>query len=291
MSPAKLFLLRFLILLVAIALPAGGFVFWAGKPAKFDIPTLEAWAPVKDAGPSARALADGLTRLAGPTRPQLPDWFNAEDQDLLAKGEASWKAGKLQEGLGHLMVLSSRLEDQGKTMADFVPLVAPDIASWLLANYFAPGLLGLLMVILVFVIFLPWLVRRLVDALKLLVGVAIGIAALAVAFSVCLSLSAHHALVFTLVEYSVAVVLITIIGNLWLLFNRNKGPRRVIPAEPVPAAPIRRESRVVQPLVPRHRQGELPPPGLAEPTAAEPVPVPVPAPAPTPVAKEREAAT
>ena len=285
MSPAKLFLLRFLILLVALALPAGGFVFWAGKPAKLDIPTLEAWAPVKDAGPSARALADGLTRLTGPTRPQLPDWFNAEDQDLLAKGEASWKAGKLQEGLGHLMVLSSRLEDQGKTMADFVPLVAPDIATWLVANYFAPVLLGLLLVTLAFVIFLPWLVRRLVDALKLLVGVAVGIAALAVAFSLCLSLSSHHALIFTLVEYSVAVVLLAIVGNLWLLFNRNKTPRRVIPADAGPNAPIRRESRVVQPLVPRHRQGELPPPALAEPTAGETAAAPVPA------AKEREAAT
>ncbi|MEI7609603.1 MAG: hypothetical protein WCJ64_19660 [Rhodospirillaceae bacterium] len=265
MSPAKQFLLRFLILLVAVALPAGGFVFWAGKPAKFDLPTLEAWAPVKEAGPSARALADSLTRLAGPARPPTPEWFNAEDQDLLAKGEAAWKIGKLQEGLGHLMVLSSRLEDQGKTMADFVPLVAPDIASWLLSSYFAPLLLGILLVIFAGVVFLPWLVRRLMDAFKLLIGVAIAAAAVVGAIGLCLSLSSQHALIFTLVEYLVAVVVLTVIGNAWLLFRRGKSPRRVIPAEPaaLPAVP-RRESRVVQPLVPRGRQGELPPPALAE---------------------------
>ena len=270
MSPAKLFLLRFLILLVAIALPAGGFVFWAGKPAKLDLPTLEAWAPVKEAGPSARALADSLTHLAGPARPPTPEWFNAEDQDLLAKGETAWKSGKLKEGLGHLIVLSSRLEDQGKTMADFVPLVAPDIASWLLSSYFAPLLLGILLVIFAGVVFLPWLVRRLMDAFKLLIGVAIAAAAVVGAIGLCLSLSSHHALIFTLVEYLVAVVVLTVIGNAWLLLRRGKGPRRVIPAEPaaLPVVP-RRESRVVQPLVPRGRQGELPPPALAE-ASAEP---------------------
>jgi len=279
MSPAKLFFLRFLILLVAIALPAGGFVFWAGKPAKYDLPTMEAWAPVKEAGPSARALADGLTSLAGPARPQAPDWFNAEDQDLLAKGEAAWKGGKLQEGLGHLMVLSSRLEDQGKTMADFVPLVAPDIASWLLSSYFAPLLLGVLLVFFAFLIFMPWLIRRMIDAVKVLIGIAIGVAAIAGAIGLCLSLSSQHALVFTLIEYFVVVVVLTIIGNLWLLFRRGKGPRRVIPAEPAPL-PVgtgpRRESRVVQPLMPRGRQGELPPPALApEPAAAEPAATPL----------------
>ena len=48
MSPAKLFLMRFLILLLAIILPAGVITFWAGQPAKFDLPTLETWAPVKE---------------------------------------------------------------------------------------------------------------------------------------------------------------------------------------------------------------------------------------------------
>ncbi|MEI6557107.1 MAG: hypothetical protein WCO00_01770 [Rhodospirillaceae bacterium] len=274
MSPAKLFMLRFLILLVAIALPAGGIAFWAGKPAKYDLPTLEAWAPVKEAGPSARALADGLTRVAGPARPQPPEWFNAEDQSLLAKAEAAWRGGKLQEGLGHLMVLSSRLDDQGKTMADFLPLVAPDIASWLLSSYFAPLLLGVLLVFFAFLVFLPWLVRRLIDALKVLIGIAIAVAAIVGAIGLCLSLSSHHALVFTLIEYFVAVVVLTLVGNLWLAFRRGRAPRRVIPAaEPAPAAvPLRRESRVVQPLVPRGRASELPPPALAEPPAPEPLP-------------------
>ena len=270
MSPAKLFLLRFLILLLAIVLPAGVITFWAGQPAKFDLPTLETWAPVKEAGPSARAMADGLTRLAGPARPQLPEWFNAEDQDLLAKTKAGWKAGKLQEGLGHLMVLSSRLEDQGKTMADFVPLVAPDIASWLLSSYFAPLLLGILLVVFTFLIFMPWLIRRLIDALKVLIGVAIGFAVIAGAIVLCLSLSSQHALVFTLIEYSVAVVALLVLGNIWLLFRAGAQPRRVIIAES--ALNSRRETRVVQPLVPRGRQGELPPPGLADSSGADHAP-------------------
>ncbi len=267
MSPAKLFVLRSLILLLAIALPAGGFVFWAGKPAKLDLSSMEAWSPVKSPGPSTRALAEGLTRLAGPAHAQPPEWFNAEDQDLLGKTKAAWERNKLQEGLGHLMVLSSRLEDQGKTMADFMPLVAPDIASWLISSYFAPVLLGLLLVVFAFLVFMPWLVRRLIDALKVLIGIAIAVAAIVGAIALCLSISGQPALVFTLIEYTVTVVVLAVVGNVWLLIRRGRKPRRVIPSQPAPQLPpqVRRESRVVQPLAPRNRQGELPPPALAEP--------------------------
>ena len=147
---------------------------------------------------------------------------------------------------------------------------------WLLSSYFAPLLLGILLVVFAFLILMPWLIRRLIDALKVLIGVAVGVAAVIGAVALCLSLSSQHALVFTLIEYFVAVVVLTVIGNIWLLFRRGKAPpRRVIPAEPASLPPNnpRRESRVVQPLMPRGRQGELPPPALAEP-AAEPAAVP-----------------
>jgi len=237
MNRAKLIFLRVLILLAAVAVPAAGLVFWAGKPATFDVATLDAWAPVKDPGPSTRALAQGVTRLAGPARTAPPDWFTAEDQDLLAKAEADLHADKLQASLGHLMVLSSHLDERGKTLKDFLPLVAPDIASWLVASYFAPLLLGTLLVVFVFLIFLPWLVRRLVDALKVLAGVAIGAGVIAAAVLVSLSIAGQKALVFTAIEYLVAVVVITVLGNVIVLWGAGRKPK----PKPVPGPAYQRE--------------------------------------------------
>jgi hypothetical protein len=233
MIRAKLLLMRFLVLVFAIAAPAGVIVLMVGQPpAAYDLTTLENWAPFKAAGPSSRALADGVTRLAGPKRNAPPDWFNAEDQDLLSKARAAWEANKLQEGLGHLMVLSSRMDDQGKTLKDFLPMVAPDIATWLVSTYFAPALMGTLLVMLASIVFLPWLARRLLDVVKVMIGLGLAIAAAVAAVALCLSLPSQSALVYTLVEYLTAVVILTIIGNTILLFRRWRKP------PPVAVAPV-----------------------------------------------------
>ncbi|MEI8393270.1 MAG: hypothetical protein WCF85_00945 [Rhodospirillaceae bacterium] len=239
MSRFKMIFWRILILLIAVTLPAGGAVMWVGQPAAYDIATLNNWAPIKETGPSARLLAQGVTRLAGPARSNPPDWFGKEDQELLDKGKIALQAGKLQAGLGHLMVLSSHLEERGKTLNDFLPLVAPDIASWLVASYFAPLLLGVLVVTLAVLIFLPWLVRRLIDALKVLVGLILALAAAGLAISVGLSLSGERALVFTLIEYLAAVVMIIILGNM-ILFTRSRRKPKPAPATGLPY-PVRRD--------------------------------------------------
>lgn len=246
MSRAKLIFLRVLILLVALALPAAGLVVWAGKPATFDVAALDAWAPIKDPGPSTRVLAQGVTRLAGPARAQPPDWFTAEDQDLLAKAEAALHADKLQAGLGHLMVLSSHLDERGKTLKDFLPLVAPDIAAWLVATYFAPLLLGTLLVVFAFLIFLPWLVRRLMDALRMLGAVAIGVGVITAAVVISLSITGERALVFTAIEYLMTVVALTLLGNLIVLLGARRKPKpAAVPVPRPPEVPVRRERGTV----------------------------------------------
>ena len=151
---------------------------------------------------------------------------------MLDQAVAALRANHLQEGLGHLMVLSSHLEQRGKTLSDFLPLVAPDLAAWLVAAYFAPLLLGLLLVAVTLLIFAPWLVRRLIDTLRMLVGLAAVVAATSVAISLCVSLAGAPALVFTLIEYLASVVILTTLGNAVLVVRSRK--RRPVAVGPSP---------------------------------------------------------
>ena len=235
MNRIQLILARTAILVLALAIPVGIAVLLVGMPKAFDLPSLNSWAPIKSAGPSTQLLAEGVTRLAGPVRSEFPDWFGADDQTVLAQAETALRANRFQEGLGHLMVLSSHLEQRGKTLGDFLPLVAPDIANWLIATYFAPLLLGTLLAAVALLILAPWLFRRLIDTLKVLAGLAAATAATALTVSLCLTLSGTPAVVFTLIEYLVAVVALTIGGNV-LLFLRNRRNRPKAPALPAPSA-------------------------------------------------------
>jgi hypothetical protein len=229
-------LVQLAILALALAVSAGGVLLLAGKPpGAYDLAALNTWAPVKEAGPSTRLLAEGVTRLAGPNREPSPDWFTAEDRQVLDQAEAALRANHLQEGLGHLMVLSSHLEERGKTLTDFLPLVAPDLAAWLVAAYFAPLLLGLLLVAVALLVFAPWLARRLIDTLKMLAGLALAAVATSLAVSLCVSLAGEPALVFTLIEYLTSVILLTALGNLVLLV-RIRRRRRLAAARAITAA-------------------------------------------------------
>ena len=234
MTRTRLLLAQLAILLLALALATAGTVLLAGRPPPaYDLATLNAWAPVKEAGPSTRLLAEGVTRLAGPDREPAPDWFTVEDRQVLDQAEAALRANHLQEGLGHLMVLSSHLEQRGKTLTDFLPLVAPDLAAWLVAAYFAPVLLGLLLVAVTLLVFAPWLARRLIDTLKMLAGMAVATVATALAVSLCVSLAGQPALVFTLIEYLTLVVSLTGLGNLILLIRTRR--RNLLASRPKPA--------------------------------------------------------
>ena len=229
MSRMRVILSRLMVLVVALAVPAGGLLLWTGqRPAAFDVATLNAWAPIRDAGPSAQGLAALLTRIIGPGHAEPPSWFTIDDQEQLARAEAALRANKLQQGLGHLMVLSGRLEERGKTLADFMPLVAPEIATWLVASYFAPVLLGILLLVFGFLTAAPWLARRLVDALKLLIGLGTGIIAVGLAVGLSFTIAGQRALVFTLIEYLTAVVILAGLGNLLLLLRRHRQAHRAL---------------------------------------------------------------
>ena len=116
---------------------------------------LNAWSPVQRAGPSAYLLARALTAAAGLRSTPPPDWFTAEDRQMLTATEAALAADKLQEAAGHLAILSSRLEERGKKTADVLPIVMPDLATYVVAAYFAPVLLGLLGLVLLLLLLTP----------------------------------------------------------------------------------------------------------------------------------------
>jgi hypothetical protein len=228
MTRARLIAAQLTVLTLALALSAGMLVLWAGKPPDgYTLTALNAWAPVKEAGPSARLLAEGVARLVGPSQQPPPDWFTAEDRAVLDQAEAALRANHLQEGLGHLMVLSGHLEQRGKTLSDFLPLVAPDLAAWLVAAYFAPLLLGMLVVTATLLIFAPWLVRRLIDTLKMLMGLVVAVGSTAVAVSLCVSLADKPALVFTAIEGLTSAVILTLLGNIALAARNRRRRHRL----------------------------------------------------------------
>ncbi|MBI1207905.1 MAG: hypothetical protein GC191_11535 [Azospirillum sp.] len=226
MSRLRLFGLRLIVVLVAAGLPLAGLVaVKGGPPATLDVASLDAWSPLRSAGPSTRLLARGLTNLAGVGADVEPQWFTADDRRFLDDAETAIRNNKLKEALGQLMVLSSRLEDRGKTLDDFLPLVMPDLATWMIANYFAPVLLGSLLVMLALLIFGPWLIRRFYDFLKLLMTLVLGIGAVAVAATLCFALAGQKALVFVLIEYLAAVAVLLTLGNLMLYAAQRRRAR------------------------------------------------------------------
>jgi hypothetical protein len=165
--------LRLTVILVALLLPLAAATIGTGSlPRSLSADDLNAWSPVQRAGPSAYLLARVLTAAAGLRSTPPPDWFTAEDRQMLDATEAALAADKLQEAAGHLAILSSRLEERGKKTADVLPIVMPDLATYVVAAYFAPVLLGLLGLVLLLLLLTPWLIRRLYDLIKALTALA-----------------------------------------------------------------------------------------------------------------------
>ncbi|MEI6984815.1 MAG: hypothetical protein WCK65_01695 [Rhodospirillaceae bacterium] len=230
MARFKSIALRILILLLSVMVPAGLAVLVVGKPPTgYDVAALDAWAPIKKPGPSTQTLANAVSRLAGPPQSQLPDWFSTEDRDQLAKAETSLHADKLRAGIGHLMLLCSQLEERGKTHADVLPVVAPMLAAWLVGTYFAPLLLGVLTVVVALLVILPALRRGMAGLIKVIAGLALALVGIGLVLRLCLSLSGHTALVFSLIEYLAVVVTLAIVGNMMVLFQslRSHPPQHV----------------------------------------------------------------
>jgi len=223
------FILRALVLVLALALPLlAASIFVGAPPPSLNVHDLDQWSPVRSPGPSTEVLAQGLTYLAGVGEGEYPEWFTEEDQALLAQAKTALDNNKLQQAMGHLMVLSGNLEERGKTLNDFIPIVAPDLSSWIVANYFAPIILGTLFVCLTLLIFGPWLIKRFYDFLKLLITLLISLVAIAFAASLCFAIASEKALVFALIEYLTLVALLLCIGNLivhWIQKMRTKRQR------------------------------------------------------------------
>lgn len=223
------FVMRALVLVLALALPLlAASIMVGAPPPSLNVTDLDQWSPVRAPGPSTELLAQGLTYLAGVGEGEYPDWFTPDDQTLLDQAKTALDNNKLQQAMGHLMVLSGNLEERGKTLNDFLPIVAPDLSSWIVANYFAPIILGTLFVCLTLLVFGPWLVKRFYDFLKLLITLMISLVAIGFAASVCFAIASEKALVFALIEYLTLVALLLCVGNLvvhWVQKARTKRQR------------------------------------------------------------------
>lgn len=221
-------------MIFALGAPLLGAFLFAGPPSALTVDALDSWSPIRTPGPSTSLLAQGITALAGIDEGSIPEWFDAENQALLRKASNALEADKLKEALGHVFTLSAQLEDKGKTLNDFLPLVMPELSSWIVANYFGPVLLGTLIVALILLIFGPWLVKRFYDFLKLISTLVLGMIGIAFAASLCFAIAKQKALVFGLIEYLVVAAALLSAGNLILLWNDRR--RRKAIAKPLQQA-------------------------------------------------------
>lgn len=216
-------LLRLLILGFAIGLPLGGAIMMYGPPPELSIEGLDQWSPISKPGPSTALLSQGVTAIVVGDG-ERPDWLSPDQLEMLAKANAALQSDRLKEALGHMLTLSAQLEDQGQTLDDILPVVMPDLATWMVANYFAPVLLGILLVALIILIFGPWLVRRFYDFLKLITTLVIGLIGIGFAVSLCFAIAQQKSLVFGLIEYLVVVATLLSVGNLIMFWNdRRRG--------------------------------------------------------------------
>lgn len=215
---------RLAILALALVLPLLAAVVATGSlPRSLSLTELEAWSPVRAAGPGTRALARAATALVGLGGEAHPDWLTPADIEALQRTAEALRADRLRAALGELLILSDRLEARGRSLDEVVPLLMPDLAAYVLAVYFAPVLLGGLGVLLIGLVLLPWLVRRLYDLVKLTATLMLAGALLALLVALGIALAGRPILVFTLIEYLVAVAVLAAAGNLGLLLWRWRG--------------------------------------------------------------------
>ena len=211
----KHFMIKLGILLVALTVPLlVGIALRGSMPADTSLTALDQWSPVQEAGPTAKALSDGIAWVIGVRTPPPPDWMSPEDQADLQKAREAGAANNMQEMLGHLLVISGHVQEKGKTLRDFLPLVMPDIVSYVLANTMAPILLGALALFLVLTVFAPWIVRRLIELLRLLTMLTLAIGALVGMVILGFAMSGRPGLVYGLIEYMAAVTALLLLGNL-----------------------------------------------------------------------------
>jgi|GEM_PF-6596468 len=226
MEQMRELVLRGFVLGLALLLPLGlAIVFTGPPPASLELTALDQWSPVREPGPTTAMLAQGLT-LAGVGKVHYPAWFAGEEQKLLHAARGELERNKLQAAMGHLLVLSSKIEDQGRTLSDFLPIVVPDLAAWIIANYFAPILLGTLLVALTLLIFGPWLAKRFYDFLRLLTTLILALIGIGLAASLCFTIASQKALVFALIEYLAMVAVLLSVGNLAVSLNLRRRARR-----------------------------------------------------------------
>ncbi len=237
--------LRLLLLCIAFGLPLLPVILLTGKapPITLDPAVLDDWSPIDAPGPSTSLLARGITWLVGAGTDEVPDWFSPDDQATLVQARLAFENDRLRQALGHLLVLSERIEEQGKSMSDFLPVVMPDLVTWVVANYFAPVLLGTILVVIVLLIFGPWLMRRFFDFIKLFLTMIVGLAGIIAAVALCLTIAQEKSLVFALVEYLVAVASILALGN-FFVFWKERTRTRAARGDAVAAGEDRLEPRM-----------------------------------------------
>ena len=214
-STLKIVGLRLIIFIVALGMPFLAVVMITGHaPSSFDVTELDAWSPVRSPGPSTTLLARGITVLIGIDRRTFPPWFTDEYQNLLTKAKDSLAHNSFQEAMGHLLILSDQLESQGKNLEDFLPIIVPDLATWLISHYFAPLVLAILFMLVGLFIFGSWLAKRFYDFVKILITLIVSLVLFVGGVSLCFTLARHDALVFTMIEYLTVVLVLLVCGNL-----------------------------------------------------------------------------
>lgn len=214
--------MRLLVVATALGLPAIGAGLILGFPTAFELEDLDRWSPFHQPGPTASLMAQALASAATPSQQQddLPEWFDDDMQELVNDAKQAVHALNLKQAAGHLLVLSDRLEEHNISFEDFLsivlPGIAPELIAWLLAHYFSPVLLGVLMITVTALLLGPWLIRQTYLLLKALLTLTIAVAIASLIVIMTFALASHPSLTFALIEYLAIVAGLLVLGQLIL---------------------------------------------------------------------------
>lgn len=253
MGGVSLFFARLFVVFIAICGPIVYAVSEAGGTPKALTPAaLAEWTPVSSPGFFTMQASEQLSNMLDQTDPDSQLWVTEEDRASIDQIRDFLAAKDLKSAAGEMLILSSALEKRGIGADEFFPVIMPDLASYVLAYFFAPIILGLMGLIVVLCLMGPWLIRRMGDLIKLVIGLGLGITAMFWFFWYGLVGMTEPALVYAIIEYFGYAASILLAGNLLLvmLFSSHYAkidrPATAYNPSPVRARPASRNTRPAQ---------------------------------------------
>lgn len=246
------FLFRIIIVLVALGLPLGiAMSQKGGALPTFTKQGIAEWSPVQ--GPSLinNLTTELLVTHTLPDRRDIPEWATQEDIAHIDKILLSFQKSDLTKAFGETLVLMASLDERGIDKGILLGILLPEISVEVFKTVGSAAMLGMFGFILVVLIFSPWIVNSLGQALGLLAAFLVGIYVMFELFWMGIEGIGYITFNFAMIEYLGWAIFILLIANILIGIS---GRRSSIDYSDMPimsmpqARPMRRSGGAARPV-------------------------------------------